>query len=351
MKTIHLLLGITLFALLVTVGCERKIVNEVADESSTGALACFGCHGDDETALVAARQQYEMSVHGTGDTFNRNRNNESRYASCEPCHTHQGFLANLEGETAPDGNFTRITCFTCHAPHTNGNLEVRAQNAVTLLNGEIFDRGDANQCASCHHSRADVRTYVVDSVEIDSRFGPHHGPQSDLLMGTGGYEYADYEYDDNSAHTNVAANGCLDCHKTTSLYATGGHVFSLYDEAEEYENTKGCNKSTCHDGDVEEFDYEGKQTEVAEMLDSLKVLMIAANLWDPIEDEAPERIVETADSAGALFNFMFIEEDRSHGVHNTDYAISLLESSINFLLIGNAGRAPQSDPAAPIAAH
>ena len=46
-------------------------------------------------------------------------------------------------------------------------------------------------------------------------------------------------------------------------------------------------------------------------------------------------VIPSVDSAGALYNYIYVEEDRSFGVHNTNYAVGLLQSSINFLSTGD----------------
>jgi len=38
--------------------------------------------------------------------------------------------------------------------------------------------------------------------------------------------------------------------------------------------------------------------------------------------------------AGALFNYLYVEEDRSEGIHNTDYSKALLEASLAELGVG-----------------
>lgn len=323
---------------------------------------CFTCHSDQNFALTAAEQQYEMSKHGTGETFNENRNNDPSDQTCEQCHTNEGFVAKVTSVPAVGNEFTRINCFTCHQPHTSGTLELRVQRAATLANGYSFDRGNANTCASCHQSRRKASTYVVNNVTLSNRFGPHHGPQADMLMGTNAYEYSGYTYD-KSAHTNSATRACLDCHMTNSLYATGGHTFNVADEENDYDNMKGCNVKACHNGAITTFDrtasadfdgdgtINGVQTEIEGLRDTLAALLQDANLIDSTLTPVA-RTVATADSTGALYNYLFVGEDRSGGVHNTKYAVGLLRSAINFLETGDpSGESRRSSRIAPIAAH
>lgn len=313
---------------------------QVHPSAAGDAASCFTCHSDDPNtlggALLAARAQYDQSAHGTGETYNENRLGGGS-TTCERCHTHEGFVARVTGVPAVGDRFTRIGCFTCHQPHTTGTLELRVENAVTLANGTSFDKGNADICASCHQSRRNAATYVTNNVSLTTHWGPHGSPQSDMLLGTNAYEYDGYEYD-NSAHTNVTGRGCLNCHMAGSAQGTGGHAFYMANEEAGFDNTGGCNTALCHDGDVEDFDYDGKQTEVAGLMSELETLLINAGLLtvideggDPVPEPTDGMVVTNADSSGALYNYLFVKNDHSLGVHNTAYAVGLLQSAIDYL--------------------
>ncbi len=350
MRTGHWLTIILLVGAVAMVGCERKIVNEV--EQNLAASSCFTCHGDQDFSLVAARQQYDNSKHGSGDNINRNRNEASYYRGCERCHTMEGFVDHIGGPEATGEHFSTITCFACHEPHTDGDLGLRATEPVTLADGEVFDFGKSNLCANCHQSRRDVNTYVSEEVELSTHWGPHHSDQSDVLMGTGGYEYAGVTYT-NSAHSSVALRGCVDCHMGTSqANLVGGHTFSMRDEGGGFQNIFSCNVEGCHAGDPlndlnrmadQDFDgdgtVEGVQDEIRAMLSELAGALVDAGLLEGDEEHGYHpvdgRVISDIDSSGALWNYLVIAEERSYGIHNTDYAVALLESATNFITTGN----------------
>jgi hypothetical protein len=329
--------------LLFALGCERKIVNEVSTEPPPGqTAACFTCHSDTSPtglAILAAQQGYSMSKHGTGETWNENRNNQSYYAVCEGCHTDQGFVARITGVPYTGDNFSRIFCFTCHEPHTSGSLEPRVKTAVTLLDGTVFNLGNANTCASCHHAREDVNTFVADGDTLSNHWGPHHSVQADMLLGTNAYVFSGASYE-TSPHSSIA-DGCLHCHMAPGLYNTGDHSFYMADEENDYENTKGCNTTNgCHSGSLASFAHDGVQADVESKLGELAGYLYNAGLleWVLNEDgtdstlEPPEdRVVATADSAGALFNYLLVYEDRSLGIHNPYYAMDVLDATIQFM--------------------
>jgi hypothetical protein len=344
--------------LLVVGGCERKIVNEVSSEPAPGqTAACFTCHNDSSPTgqeILQAQQSYSMSKHGTGDTWNRNRNNESYYQVCEGCHTNEGFVARMTGVPYEGDNFSRITCFTCHKPHSTGSLQPRVTSAVTLLDGTVFDRENANTCASCHHARENVNTFVVDNDTLSNHWGPHHSVQADMLLGTDAYEYSGVT-GGPSPHGSVA-EGCLHCHMAPGLYSTGFHAFNMEDEEEDYDNTKGCNTTNgCHAGNVDDFEHDGIQADVESKLEELGTLLYNAGLLEWVVNDAgtdstleptEERAVATADSAGAVYNYVFVHEDRSMGIHNPDYAEEVLDASIEFMTPKKAATGLD-----PLAAH
>jgi hypothetical protein len=357
---------VLLLVFLVGSACERKVVNEVSNDQSS-LTSCFTCHSDQDVALTQARQQYDESGHAEGTTIDRNRNYSSRYQSCERCHTHEGFVARVTDVAYAGGNFSEISCFTCHSPHTSGSLALRVTSSVTLSNNEAYDIGKGNLCGSCHISRRDIDTYVVDNDTLSNHYGPHHGPQTDMLVGDNAYEYTGYTgyagtggYP-NSYHAGGVTDGCVECHMATTLHTTGGHTFEVANEEDEYGNVMGCNVTGCHSGNpldslnrvaLVDYDWngsiEGIQSEIMGLLDSLETLLFADNLleWiyedgDSLAEPKDDRPVVLADTSGAVFNYMFVTEDRSKGVHNTAYAVDLLVSSINFLNSGDPNGAPK----------
>jgi len=297
-------------------------------DGQPASAVCFVCHSDSNTTLIAAGGQYSYSVHASGNNIDRNS------SSCSGCHVSDGFIVRtLGGTPGTVANPTAIHCFTCHQPHTAGNLGLRATTALPLMDGTTFDLGAANICVWCHQARGDVNTYVTtsnDTTNVSStHWGPHHGVQGDMLIGTNGYEYAGYTYT-QTAHRSVTNDGCKDCHfDETSNYRVGGHSFNMtyVDSTDTFENTAAC--EACHGGSAD-FDYNSGQTDTEALLVQLHGMLITANLLDTAGHPVP-RLVAANDSAGALWNYLIVEEDRSHGVHNKNYIHSLLKSAITFL--------------------
>jgi hypothetical protein len=219
------------------------------------------------------------------------------------------------------------TCHQIHTTNTEADFALTTTEPVTLIaSGETFDRGAGNLCANCHQPRREIA--VEDGmVNVSStHWGPHHGPQSTMLMGIGGWGVDGTP----SPHYATIPEGCPTCH-----LAGDNHLFS---PSLDRGAIKSC--QSCH-GDVDSFDIGGTQTEVDELINELEELLVAKGLlavaphepWHegppdihPVVGEYPEA------EAGALWNYITIAiEDSSHGVHNPEYTKALLEASIEAL--------------------
>jgi hypothetical protein len=163
---------------------------------------------------------------------------------------------------------------------------------------------------------------------------------SNLLGGFGGYEVPGSENYSNSAHTNVP-NGCVSCHMADAYgRQAGGHVMNVaYDYHGSTELLEaGC--ISCHpDGIASET--EEAQEEIHAMLEELGARLMELNIMgedgyllgqDGVNRASSSNPANlSADQAGAFFNYKFIEEDRSGGVHNLKYAEALLTNSLESL--------------------
>jgi hypothetical protein len=334
-----------LASLLLISGCDREINSDVqvVDNASNASENCLQCHSG---LLDQAQGEWVNSVHASGTSVDyTNRGGRD----CTKCHDQQGFIQFLATGELPDEPFSTVSaigCFTCHNPHENGDLSLRVSGAFTLLDGNVFDHGEGNLCANCHHANTNVLT-IADNQRISNRFGPHHGPQADMLVGAGGFEFPDEGYTfASSPHDTDVPNACIGCHmgnpEIHEGYDVGGHSFSMEDEESGTNMAELCADASCHDNEAEDYDFEadedydndgsveGYQTEVAGMLDSLGVLLYAQGVVDeeyvPITDT-----IADANLAGAVYNLVFVREDRSEGVHNFRYARDLLLNSIDYV--------------------
>lgn len=352
-----------LFALLTLVSLLLPLPSLAQSKASLFPPGCLDCHGSEAKFPVrGVRAQYVTSGHHT--LGNASYSNSE---GCQRCHTNEGFIEYARtGKSDPKqviSNPSEIGCFTCHSPHERGDFSLRKTDAVKLVNGAVFDKGKSNVCANCHQAR------VLPSSEVKSRaipyshWGAHHGPNSDMLLGTNAYEWPGKKYS-NSAHSVLPDANCVTCHMTQpkGRYALkpgmGGHSMRLAGEVHEVPkaNAAGCQGGGCHNGmksiagkefydkkAANDYDGDGKiesaQEEVTGLLDKFVnkqgtgVFQTRANpLYDAkgtfVEGNKSQQPLEVV---AALYDYKFVLEDGSKGVHNTKYAVQLLMDSLKAL--------------------
>ena len=188
MKLTRLLMSLALMALLIAVvGCERKVVNQAANPEPN-EVACFSCHGETALngAILQAEGEWKNSVHASGNNVDYTNRPGS---DCQRCHDQQGFIDFITGGRLDTlySTVSAIHCFTCHAPHEKGNMDLRTTAPFTMLDGSVFNHGEANLCANCHHARMAASSIASPTDSISTRWGPHHSMQGDIINGTNGY--------------------------------------------------------------------------------------------------------------------------------------------------------------------
>lgn len=304
---------------------------------------CGRCHEEDP--YHRRPSQWKNSQHAKGTSFARGTS-----ASCAPCHSGWGFIAlvdpasNLDKKT---GN-QNVSCAVCHDPHDVSEQDkphqVRTVANVELNNGVVVTwGGNGKLCMNCHMSRRDATEYVK---EYHSHFGPHHSNQTDMLAGTNAITFG--RYIPSSTHRDALDETCVSCHMFETPGSgepgrdlIGDHTFAMYaeDGGVRVDNVAAC--ASCH-GTLTSFDdilaredYDGDgavesaKAEIAGMLDRVGMLL------PPLG--APEVVVTsdyTALQLKTAYNWLFVEEDGSHGMHNFQYSINLLKLTESVLQYG-----------------
>jgi len=173
---------------------------------------------------------------------------------------------------------------------------------------------------------------------------------------------------ENSAHHTVAK--CVDCHMFQGSNTVGDHTFSMTDRLTDADNVAACNQ--CHAGvdPVTDFDHvsvltsgrphggdydgsgitEGVQTEVDGVLTNLVTKMLATGItrgsggsaWTSLTNSASYPVIYAA-QRNAVWNEFLIERELSRGVHNTRFAVGLLQWSYTVLSTNTGGRAYSDD--------
>ncbi len=295
--------------------------------------ACADCHND-TTVITGKKTGWSESMHGTNESYGRGTR-----AGCAACHSGGAFSDMVAAGLTPDTvvvgdpNPTRQGCRACHQVHTSYTvadwaLETIDPVALYALGGVTFDGGKGNLCANCHQPRRTIADADPNGVirVTSSHWGPHHGPQSTMLLGLAGAGVEGAP----SAHAVLVGDTCVTCH----IGEDDSHTFEAVEDS--------C--TGCHPG-ADGFDINGVQTESEALIVQLRDLLLAKGLlaaeteyeigddgviieevvvgYHPVVGDYP------AAEASALWNYILIEiEDGSLGVHNPRYTKDLLEASI-----------------------
>jgi hypothetical protein len=284
---------------------------------SAADLSCTQCHNN--TNLISSKAEaWATSLHGSGTAFLA----EGTEAGCAGCHSGNGFLADLTGSLTPDksvanANPTQQDCRTCHKIHTTYTstdfaLTTTASVAMYATN-TTFDGGDGNLCVNCHQARRVIPAPAADgTIATTSHFGPHHGPQSDMLLGTGGTGGV---AGTPSPHYTTVKDTCVGCHMG-GAGPDASHSFAP--------NVATC--VACHPG-ATDFNMNGAQTALDAKIATLKADLTTAGLLDNTGATVAGNFPEA--QVNALWNYLLVAvEDKSNGVHNMPYANSLMDASL-----------------------
>ncbi len=366
---------------------------------------CEQCHDSPPTEAYGA--QWYVSAHaGALSTAVTIPTTSSSAEYCVRCHTAIGFIAIVSNNAAGNGivtctntTYNAIGCQTCHEPHgltvpTNDNHLIRVMSSATFGDGTVITSGgEGNLCMNCHHSRDGSAVTNVINYKLGlntwaggSSFGPHDGPQGDMIEATNAIMYG--QSIPSSAHRYSVTNACVGCHMQTiastdpGFLLSGEHTFEMSytvvtnGVTNKIDQVGVCNQ--CH-GQITTFNFPvedyanvgtilGVQTEVQILLNQLSMLLPTSGT-----STTPGGVVQTSLSVStnwttnqlnAAYNWQFVSSDGSLGVHNAPFATGILKASIANLTgtsvpgglpdaweieyfgsITNANGAPNADPA------
>ncbi len=321
------------------------------------AEACGTCHEGEHHPYY---NEWETSPHNYGAD---GAHGAPTNGGCEGCHEGVAAARRLSGDLteffggAPYGTAARadtteypisgISCPVCHDAHDAANPgQIRTTADVQLVeaNGEtpiVTDGGVGKLCMQCHHARRAPESQIEEGY---AHFGPHANPQADMMAGKSAYHgVADASFAwAGPSHLKVQ-NSCKTCHinmvEFDGTTAITGHTFLPTVEA--------C--ANCH-GTITDFDeilaledfdgdgsVEGVQSEVQGLLHLLEEAFVSGGLDTTGTDflgALGDTLKSTYIQREAGYNYAFIEDDKSMGIHNPDYAIQLLQQSYNYLTGG-----------------
>ena len=338
-----------------------------ADGVDGSAASCISCHSNTHRDPIYAA--YELSGHASAETLNY----AGPRASCARCHSNEGYVDYItKGAVNPAGYYglsepelvlvtndngtpddtsddfdepkldeyglpvysnepvpvvSPISCDTCHGTHLSFDFEndgndfaLRGLDPVYLItDNTMIDFGNkSNVCISCHQPR---RTGPTDDGAgnfriTSSHWGPHHGPQATLYQGIQGAEISgSVPYPEVASSTHRQGASCTSCHMgTTDDGSNGLHTWKPSDNS--------CTE--CHTTIPTVSGLEADMAHLGELLETSGALHYDDG-WHPVPGTYSITVAEAA------WNFLFVYEDMSNGVHNPAYAKALISNSIEAL--------------------
>lgn len=328
---------------------EQGPQGDKGEKGDDGSVTCLTCHESGTISNISA--QFTTTGHYAGES--------AGYAGgrsyCAPCHSHEQFVNYMTSDLKLNvSNPSAWKCSTCHTLHktfTDDDYAFRVTESTTLIidDTKTVDFGDGNLCATCHQSRRGAPDADMEGEEVafdydddgvtdatvtigagnfaieTTHWGPHHGPQANILYGIGFAELTGtktYPAAGEGKHFSDDAD-CTVCHMGdyNTTEKKGGHTFTP-----PVATCDGCHTTTS-------YDYGGVQTDIAAKLDELKGILITKGVIDGNETDGYHPVVgeHTLLEAQAFFNWIGLVEDRSLGVHNPKYVEALVYNTIEQL--------------------
>ena len=331
-----------------------------------GAGDCAQCHDEVPTHYYYA----EWSNSGHANMTRTPSASPSRIA-CVRCHTTPGFIEYCDnlanpGTYATNYNFEALTCQGCHDPHSAANPhQLRTSSSVALADGTVItNAGGGGFCMNCHTSRnGSVTNSLVEYPALQvtwnggNAFGPHDSPQADMLEGENAVTYG--QVIAQGPHALVVSNTCVGCHMQTisskdpAFTLAGGHsTLMSYNvitngTTNKVSVTYVCTQ--CHGAltnfnivvpDAVGYGYaQGIQTQVQILLNQLSMLLPPSGYKSNPALYVADGLVKSPSTQTnwpqkflqAAYNYQFVSNDGSLGVHNGPFALGILKASIENL--------------------
>jgi nitrate reductase cytochrome c-type subunit len=324
---------------------------------------CEQCH--DAPPTYPQGTQWYASEHAGGFNTEPTIPSGPGRDACVQCHTANGFITAVSNAASTNTTFAptnttyaAIGCQTCHEPHgltipTSDSHLIRVMASAKFGDGTVITNGgEGNLCMNCHHSRdGDAVTNVLNYklglptwYGGTSSFGPHDGPQGDMIEGINAITYG--LAIPSSAHRLTVTNTCVGCHMQTiastdpGFLLSGGHTFemSYMNGTNKVDQVGVCNQ--CHGG-ITNFNFPvedyanvgvilGVQTNVQILLDELSTLLPynTNGATGEVQSSLSPTTNWTTNQLNAAYNWQFVKNDGSLGVHNAPFATGLLNASI-----------------------
>lgn len=283
---------------------------------------------------------------------------------CVRCHEGQAFVNFTEGKEFDNrvssgytgrSQHTYITCQVCHDPH-KGGLRSAPATSDTLSTGYNYSKnvvditavelGKGKLCANCHK----YRRYGDDQITattISTFWGPHYLGVLDVFVGQSAASFKGRV----SGHASVE-NTCVGCHMqatadtgTVARDKIGMHTWKMrYTDGsgKNYDNVTLC--KSCHptaqttfDEIIAKQDYDGNGKresflkEVENLKKRLSTYLPPYGVVKSASGDVDRTKITTTNLKIGLWNWLYVKNDHSTGVHNPTHVVNVLQQSLKLL--------------------
>jgi len=340
---ISVLLLITALSLAALAGCAST--GTQGGTTNTGGGATSKDTTSTKTMSLGIVNEWVGSGHAQVVTF------AAKEDGCKNCHdgatfseTGGGFQGRMSGSSGgasatagasnPGTDTVRdfVVATDCRACHTGAGAAIADRGTVDQIPSVSSAQGGLGAvCMACHNG-----WHMSGKNAAGELTAPHKSVQTDMLYGVNtvdpGAESTATQGDAASAHLKVK-DTCVGCH----LAGKNGpnHTFKVTSYA-------GCQAKDCHTTDmsqgiVAKQDYDGDGTkektvlEVEGLTSTLKTAIEAKSgtfKSDRGQVVFAGGVKPDQATYAAAYNYFFVQNDGSRGVHNTKFVVDLLTRSI-----------------------
>lgn len=313
--------------LLLVTGCAKKAAENKTGETNTGQKTAAETTSKVNIAATITKE-WQGSAHAkaVGAADPKTAPGLRAEGGCFFCHNGYAF-ENEAKDLQGIGILKGTSCDTCHVGY--GQKLMTAGKADLPIG--MTEGGKGIMCSRCHNGRG---------KKPDLKSAPHASVQVDMLKGKSGAEVSGVSYG-NSGHASLPES-CLSCHMAKDKNGLKDHTFKM-NAANIDQSCNKCHKFTSFNPEAKaDYDGNGKkegiQTEVQGLLKVLQPKIVEKLNGGKFVSEHGSIVFQDAKGKAlttppdkkvynAVWNYLFVDADGSKGIHNTRYAVQLLQQS------------------------
>lgn len=254
-------------------------------------------------------------------------------APCAGCHDGLAFSRNVEdpaelADRQPFGPYVVAT--DCRACHTGQGADILAAGEAEIPSQtDPVKGGKGALCMACHNQE------IAPDITAEEHPYPHYGPQAEVLLGIGGIQDG-LTVLSTQRHAEID-DTCVTCHMAND--DGSGHTFKPTEDAcpdchKEFDSAEAMKASADYDGDgtaevfVDEVQglMDAVEQATNESAGSDEFRTSRGDIFFISNDTTMTSAIPQEAYQGA-FNWVLINHDKSRGIHNPFFTVTLLQET------------------------